>query len=358
MKKLFLFITFLLVIVSCSKENYDKKELQTKTSSAELKLSTADSIAKMNAGAFLKSTITEKEMDSIAKLSSKLTAVSKSKSLLYSYSDTSGFINIMVWYDKTTIMSQNPKISVSVDDGYVLVGGGAFADDQSGNGAFLTKSWPDDGLTTWSAESKSHIVSNAHNLSVYAVGMKIAGVSPDYVRSKMCIIKDSSARMNHPSIAKTLPSNYIMLGGGVWDDWDYTGGYGNMVVASYPTNVAGDNRTWYVEGKDHRYADPSVIHIAVIGIQSFIVGDVSLDVTYLNTVGYGSGKVQITSKVENSFALIGNAGYCHYGTGWGRMIEALYPSGIRYAKLISKDQTYLDYDYNVVYSIGLGIIPK
>ncbi len=354
MKNLFFFIAVLLVIGSCSKENYDKKELQTKTSSAELKLSTADSIAKMNAGAFLKSTITGKEMDSIAKLRSKLIAVSKSKSVLYSYSDTSGFINIVVWYNKTANMSENPKISVSVDAGYVLVGGGAFADDQSGNGAFLTKSWPDDGLTTWYAESKSHIVSNPHNLTVYAIGMKMAGVSSDTVRSKMCIVKDSSASLNHPSISKTLPSNYLMLGGGAWDDWDYTGGYGNLLVSSYPSGT----RTWYVEGKDHRRADASVIHIAVIGIQNIIFPNgVSLDVVALENGVYGSGKVQITQKVKDKYALIGYAGNCTY-TGWGRMIEALYPSGIRYAKLISKDQTYSDYDYNVVYAIGLGIIPK
>jgi hypothetical protein len=215
MKKLFLFIPVLLVIVSCSKENNDQKELQTKTSSDELKLSTADSIAKMNAGAFLKSTITEKEMDSIADIKSKsVTAVMKSESESgsYSYSDTSETIYIVVNCKRTVNALENPKISVSVDDGYVLVGGGAFADDQSGKGVFLTKSWPDDGLTTWSAESKSHIVSNPHYLTVYAMGMKIVGISPDYVRSKMCIRKDSSAKINHPSISITLPSNYLMLG--------------------------------------------------------------------------------------------------------------------------------------------------
>jgi hypothetical protein len=337
------------VIVSCSKENNDQKETQTKTSSSELKLSTSDSIAKMNAGAFLKSTITARAMDSVEKMRS-IKIHGSARSALYGseYTDWSGYIHFQIF----TAISDYGDIctsQASVGSDWVLVGGGAYTTG-TGYGSFLTASYPDAALTTWYAKSKDHIFTDLHYLTVYAIGMKIDGVSPDYLRSNMQLFSQPSAVMNHPNVSATVTSDYLMIGGGAYDQWEGTG-YGNLLTASYPSG----SNTWTVAGKDHRRADPCSIIAYAIGIKNISYPTVGyLQVGNTPNSASASGTAQVITTPPTGWATTCSGAFLDYGIGAGRMIESNYPTLVtNQIKLISKDQTYSDYCENWVYVMRL-----
>jgi hypothetical protein len=356
MKKFLLFGTILMVVISCSKENLDKKEDQTFRSAVELKSAiitpNLDSIAKMNAGAFLASDLTAREIDSLAKM--RVTKSGKSSTAITTagseYTDWSGLIHFQVfsaYSDKVSI----PNVEVAVPEDYVLVGGGAEVTQTSGYGAFLTKSRPDEGLTTWYAKSKDHIESDPHVLYAYAIGMKIDGVTPDYLRSKMQVFQNTSSPMNHPNTYKTIPGNYLLIGGGAWDNYENDGGPGNMLVSSYPSS----SNTWTVDGKDHRRADPSAITAYAIGIQNISFPNVGyLQVNYSQSPQYvTSGECVRSTSVPTGWALTCSGGRATYTIG--RMIKTDHPytSTTNLSTINTRDHTYADAGWSYVYALRI-----
>jgi len=353
MKRFLLFGTILFVFFSCSKENLDKKEDQAfkiSTESRSTIIPNLDSIVKMNAGAFLASNLTAQEIDSLIKVIS--TEHGKSNQTITAegpeYTDWSGLLHLKYWY-ATTSQSHIPELSVSVGSDYVLVGGGAYT---SGNNGFLTKSMPDEYLTTWTGKSKDHLTPNLHTLTVYAIGMKIDGVSSDYLRSKMQVFPAVSGKVNHPETQVTIPSNYLLVGGGAWDYWEDDMGYGNMLVSSYPYG----SNTWKVSGKDHRRADPSVIYAYAIGIENISFPNVGyLQVGYSTGYSTTSGRLcTTTATVPTGWALTGPGGLVVYNNpGYGRMITSMYPYSTTTSYLGSRDSYYTDGGYQYVYALRI-----
>jgi len=296
MKNLLFLITVLLLLVSCSKENTDKNDNQLLKNPNDNKMAIneliLDSAARMNAGAYLKSPITQSDLDSIR----KVTAIIHNK-LFNSTTDTiehytvSDYIHFVIVQTTTyPYKYSNPSLAVGVPAGYVLVGGGAHAFDNTssapitGAGAFLTESRPNGSLTLWRGRSKDHMVSDPHYLTVYAIGMKIDGVTSTYLRSQISLDSTVSSSANHPTAEKSVPSGYMLIGGGAFDNYS---GYGNMLVKSYPKN----STTWYVEGKDHRRADPCSITAYAIGLNNISYANVGyIQTDYIwedNYVPYG-----------------------------------------------------------------------
>jgi hypothetical protein len=332
MRKLLPLGAILLLLISCSKEIAEKKEDQTTKNAIEDKSSVnklnLDSIAKMNAGAFLKSNITQSEIDSIIKISSRLSSKS-----LTSTTDTiehytvSDYIHFVIVSNTTYPTAYNhPSLAVGVPDGYVLVGGGAHAFDNTGSypiinaGAFLTESRPNGSLTYWKGSSKDHITADPHYLTVYAIGMKIDGVTPAYLRSQISLDSAVSGSTNHPEVDVSVPEGYLLIGGGAFDN--YGTGYGNMLVRSYPTS----STTWYVFGKDHRRADPCTITAYAIGINNVSfpnVGYIQTEYIYEEDyVAYGYNEAK--TPVSEGWALACCGGNVTYN-GIGRLMVSLRP---------------------------------
>ncbi|MGD0343059.1 MAG: hypothetical protein ABSA76_15265, partial [Bacteroidales bacterium] len=274
MKNLLPLCALIVILISCSKEISVKSENQTSQKISEeksvLQNANLDSIAKMNAGAFLSSNLTKSEIDSIIKISVR----PYSKSLTFTidtieHYTVSDYIHLVIVQNTTYPTKYNhPSLAVGVPDGYVLVGGGAHAFDNTGSnpitgaGAFLTESRPNGSLTYWKGSSKDHITADQHYLTVYAVGMKIDGVSAVDLRSQISLDSTVSSSANHPETEATVPQGYLLIGGGAFDN--YGTGYGNMLVKSYPKN----STTWHVCGKDHRRTDPCTITAYAIGLNN------------------------------------------------------------------------------------------
>jgi hypothetical protein len=363
MKKLLCLITIFLMLISCSKEISERKENQIFNNKTEArgrvnKLN-LDSVARMNAGAFLASNITQSELDSIIKIN-----LIKSTKSITTTTDTiehytvSNYIHFVI-VEKTTYPTRasNPSLSVGVPSGYVLVGGGAHAFDNTssapitGAGAFLTESRPNGSLTLWKGRSKDHMVADAHYLSVYAIGMKIDGVTSAYLRSQISLDSTVSSTANHPTAQKSVPAGYLLIGGGAYDH--YTG-YGNMLVKSYPKN----STTWSVEGKDHRRADACTITAYAIGINNISFANVGyLETEYIwedNYVPYGYNLAE--TYLADNWGLTCPGGRTKY-YNIGRMLISVRPDipswGTYDVSTWSSDNYYMDNGSDTAWAVRL-----
>jgi len=77
-------------------------------------------------------------------------------------------------FSNTGYTQAHPSSSVSVDSGFVLVGGGA-KNNWSGSGNLLTSFYPET-ENTWRADGKEHQGSSPSNITAYAIGLKFKEV--------------------------------------------------------------------------------------------------------------------------------------------------------------------------------------
>lgn len=313
-------------------------------------MSNVDSIARMNAGAFILSDLTAPNFDSIAKTNSIVDVKTKSGNISVpatpEYTDWSGLIHLQIFYSITG-QEHHPTTVAQVPADFVLVGGGA---QTSNDGGFITESRPDGLLTTWYGSSTDHIESNLHVLTVYAIGMKIDGVTPDYLRSKIHVVSQTSSTTNHPFISITIESNCLLIGGGAKDNYDPTS-WGNMLVSSYP----GSSTTWYAGGKDHRKAAVASVTAYAIGIENISFPNVGYiqvgSYAAQNYVSYGG--CSATATIPTGWALTCCGGNVDYGGTTGRMITGLYPNYTSQATFTSRDNGIQSSGYNYAYALAI-----
>ncbi|WP_420577334.1 hypothetical protein [Ekhidna sp.] len=264
--------------------------------------------------------------------------------------DQSGDIEIKVFMSTTTsYRSSHDSHSVNVGSGYVLIGGGAYTIGVS-EGAYITESRPSTNKRTWYASSKDHGGRpDPHKLTVYAIGIKLRGLTRDQTASYVKInVGNYSSFQAHPDSYVDMPTGYHLIGGGAEVDWS---GSGNLLTASYP-----DGNRWRVASKDHLVSSPARIRAFAIGIKKQIAGFGNI----LKHVNSPSGSyVSWGLDDERSYAPIGYVVTCpgaevDYGGGSGRMLMGLRPdSNLDYTESISKDHVNKNAGrlYNYVLSI-------
>ncbi|MDR3417788.1 MAG: hypothetical protein P4L83_16545 [Nevskia sp.] len=162
----------------------------------------------------------------------------------------------------------------------------------------------------------------------------------------------SSAQQHWNNFAVTVPSGYVVIGGGVVG----CNNPGNYLVASYPSS---DLTTWYVSTKDQAQTDACQIQGYAIGLQ--IAGLTAAQVaSYIFVATQQSSTSEypnVGSNVPGNYILLGGGFNTNYGSGAGNIATALYPSGYPAdgAAMIfdSKDQVYSDAVSATVYAIGI-----
>jgi hypothetical protein len=266
-----------------------------------------------------------------------------------SWNDNSGKIKFIV-VTQEAYGPHNTMIA-KVPDDYVLVGGGASVNYGSGWGALLVSSYPkDEALTTWEASSKEHRVGNPHALKVYAIGMKIDGVSRSTLRNSITCVSSKSVIASHPSMSVRLPDGYQLLGGGARIE-NSDGGRGSLLVAS----CFYGKYSWYAEAKDHMESNPAAVQAYAIGITT---GDIPgfglvstiniMDSTYTRSSSY----VQQSSVLSN-YALTCVGGLATYKLS-GRMLYSIYPSSDgRLVYAASKDHGEADGGFTASYYVAI-----
>jgi len=155
----------------------------------------------------------------------------------------------------TSSPAAHPAVSATLPPGYTMTGGGAQV-HWTGAGNLLTASYPQS-PRSWEAKSKDHTRSDPAALTVYVIGIRPRNGAPPPESS---IFSAQSGRENHPTSTASIPSGYLLVGGGAEVNWQ---GAGNLLTASYPNNAGG----WIAASKDHLVADPSVITAYAIGVR-------------------------------------------------------------------------------------------
>jgi MAC/Perforin domain len=139
-------------------------------------------------------------------------------------------------------------------DGYLLTGGGAFA-QYGGVGSLITASYPE-GNTGWTARCKSwRNEDNTTLLHAYAIGLK--------PRSNVALppskIFTNTVSGNVNSFSVKVDPGYTLVGGGVKTESNI----GHVIIENYPS--AQD--TWAGASRDHWVAAVAPLTVFAIGIQ-------------------------------------------------------------------------------------------
>ncbi|WP_058043327.1 hypothetical protein [Streptomyces roseifaciens] len=266
------------------------------------------------------------------------------------YHDASGRITLAIFQSVAApARSIWTDHSVRVEDPSMIAIGGGATGAEYPYGAYLTASYPSPDFSSWIVSSKDHVnARQAHELTGYAIGMKIDGVSKDQVRSWVASCSDRRASPNPesaPQVTVRLPSDQCtLLGGGFQVHWT---GQGNIATASYPdgaVNYGEPGKTWTVRSKDHQVADPARISGYVVGIPTSLpVGTVLARAT-AGTTG-GVQHPSATSAPPNSaWALSGAGARVHY-SGAGSLLWNVHPyvdRGLQLVTASSKDHMVAD----------------
>jgi hypothetical protein len=292
------------------------------------------------------------------------------KTLLYSGFDNSGKVEVKIWADY--VDGQHPHAEVSVDNDFVMIGGGARVSDfnNSSNSvlALLTSCYPkDDGtFTTFVADSKDHITVYNHRLWVYVIGMKLYDgsnnpISTSTLISQMSIAKATSSSAAHPSVTvNAMPSGYKVLSGGAKVNWS---GAGNLLTKSnFPTTGATETQ-WEANSKDHGISSPATIEAYELSIDPVISNFGTLEVMYkYGAVNTNNNYMTVSQNTyypgppaADNLLLAGIGGWSQY-TGAGRLLFAIYPTSLNGAEVRSKDHQYGDQSGSL--SISIVMIRK
>lgn len=230
--------------------------------------------------------------------------------------DWSGQVQIILV--KKTVSGEHPTTYVEVPEDYVVIGGGAKISGYGKWGALLTKSYPSQDLTKWYAESKDHIKSDKHTLDVYAIGLKIKGITRDQLKGQMIVTTATSSKTNWPATQANLPAEYTLIGGGAAVNWS---GQGALLVKSAP-----NGNSWSVSGKDHKDSSPATITAYAIGIKPNIDYFGTLEISReTDSKWVSSLKAQITAEISSDWLLACPGGEASF-SGEGRMLTILEPN--------------------------------
>jgi len=281
----------------------------------------------------------------VSKSSNGMISILKSATSNDEYSDWSGQVHIKVFSGTTAPQAQQyDNWYGNVSDDYVCIGGGAWT-GATDAGAFLVDSRPKTDFSGWLVSSKDHLESDPHYLNIFAIGLKIDGVSKADLKSRLKIFTNTSSEAHHPSTYVYIPSGYNLIGGGADITYD---GYGCLLVHSYPDFFAG---RWCVKGKDHEKSDPSVITAYAIGIEKGAIpgfGELEFSCSYNNSYvsAYADNIVNLTT---SGWVLSCPGGLATFSDE-GRMITSLSPynnqSGVG-----TKDHHGKDSGYTYAFSI-------
>lgn len=157
-------------------------------------------------------------------------------------------------FSRTSELAQHPEVTVSVERGWKMVGGGAEM-HWTEHGSLLTASYPSS-TYSWTAKGKDHVYAEMSTVTAYAIAI----YDP---RDEFTVktFQRTSAVASHPEITVAVDPGWEMLCGGAFVD-DHTG-HGNLLTASY----ASSETAWTARSKDHQEVDLAAITAYAIGIR-------------------------------------------------------------------------------------------
>lgn len=269
---------------------------------------------------------------------------------LNTFHDASGLVTVGVFRARSAGPAQHHvDEGADVPDDMIVIGGGALAVNLP-VGALLTASYPNDHLSAWLASSKDHLTPLPHYLTVYAIGLKIEGMSRDQLLDAIHINTQESGLGSHPEATASVPGGFVLVSGGFRINWS---GAGNLATASFPST----NLSWTAKSKDHGVLSPATLKVYAIGLREQLpVGRVQVAIGKRESAV--SSHPSSAADVENGFALTGGGAEAHwhkYGSLLWRLDPATTTSNQEFSAA-SKDHDYVEPTTITAYSMGIRIV--
>jgi hypothetical protein len=242
------------------------------------------------------------------------------QSMIGTFKDASGKITVAVFERKAGDSQQHfHDYAASVPDDMIVIGGGAEATSVP-YGALLTASYPNSEMSAWLASSKDHIHPNPHKLKVYAIGMKINGMSRSELLNHIHIGRNESGLAQHPEASESVPPGYLLISGGFHVNWlDFNPSGGNLATASFPENAL----SWKARSKDHSIVSRANLTVYSIGIKEQLpVGRIESSIQTADSAH--AQHPSATADVLPGFVLTGGGAEVHW-TGSGNLLWKLRP---------------------------------
>jgi hypothetical protein len=182
------------------------------------------------------------------------------------FRDASQKIKVVMFEREASIASSVHKdFRIRVPPEYVVIGGGVHAWASGAYGHYITASYPSSDFSSWIVSTKDHYYQNPSRITAFALAMKIEGRSREQLIQDLVIASSTSPSMSQPDATASVPSGYVMIGGGFRIDWT---GMGVLGTASYPSSAT----TWRAQGKDHIYPQSAPVTAFAVGLRNYIPG--------------------------------------------------------------------------------------
>lgn len=253
-------------------------------------------------------------------------------------------------FSQTSEKAAHPSVTLTVDNGYKILGGGASLNFEPGPGipgSLLTESYPKS-ETEWIASGKDH--SNFHfpsTITAYAIAI----FDPNNCW-EIEINSTKGSESNRPSAFAQLSVGYKRTGGGGAIKYNCAG---NLLVKSWPSDLS--NNSWEVSGKDQ--TDPCSRAYAtsyVIGIKPTEKNKFDIEIKeVVDKNGLEINYPSSEAKMDTRFKLVGGGAYLTYTEeGPGILLYKSYPNKDNNS-WVAKGKDHRDYDRGYAYSKAIGV---
>ncbi len=299
--------------------------------------------------------------------------MAKTNGLLQTWTDWSGQVETRIYQCASPTKAQHQNsIGCQVEPGFILVGGGAYADYGTGGGALLWESRPLDGnLVTWVASSKDHQSANPHYLHTYAIGLRLKDNSGNYIPKSSLLgphiyfRSETSSPAAHFAfyslqsyVAEGTWYDALYLGGGARLNWNCCGALLNKSLLEHWN----DGSQFRGSGKDHGSSDPSTITAyGILMINDWYYkqvrksrpidgfGRLEFKVASSNGNSVSTGAATALVDVETEFVITGPGGEAKATSGPGRLLYGIKPTGTTSGQVsvYSKDHKAVSGGYNI-----------
>lgn len=174
----------------------------------------------------------------------------------------------------------------------------------------------------------------------------------DSGRVETAIFYGFSARAAHPTLTIPVGGDWVVIGGGGFTDWQYHGGYGSLLTASYPTDYS--LQSWTLKAKDHKYSDPCVIYgyAIAIRVKGLTRQQLLSYIQLTQATSAWTAHPNVTAYVNAGYTLLG-CGFYDAFSGWGNMAVGSYPANNAACYAEGKDHIYSS--PAIMYSYAISI---
>jgi hypothetical protein len=232
--------------------------------------------------------------------------------------DSASPVHVQIKICETDTPDEHPSIDCTVDSGYTVFGGGAYA-EYTGPGALLTTTMPLDDGRTWRAESKDHEMVDSHLLTAYAIGLRLDGVNAATLRNQIWHVAITVPPVPGGS---SIPSGSIG-----WGPMGIGGGASTMTSGSGQllTRTWGIGTAWEMESRDSIVPSPGWVtgYTTTLDCNGIVEGFGAIGVGHVTSSGSltGPGVQTDTGTVSTGWALAALGGVAITGSGEaGRML--------------------------------------